>query len=61
MDENIKQITSGLKKITLTEKPKEMPRLPPIKACKVCHYNPGSDDTGLCATCDPNHKWWVRK
>lgn len=38
-----------------------MEKPPPIRACKGCHMNPASDKTGLCATCDPNHRWWKKK
>lgn len=31
---------------------------PKLKVCKNCPYNIGSDTNGLCATCDPNHRWW---
>lgn len=61
MEKDIKTLISGVKKIALTEKPKEVPRPPPIKACKGCYCNPGADHNGLCASCDPNHVWWTRK
>jgi len=39
----------------------KMDKLPPkLKVCKKCPYNIGDDKSGLCATCDPNHRWWKR-
>lgn len=33
---------------------------PPMKDCKGCPYNLGDPITGLCATCNPNHRWWKK-
>jgi hypothetical protein len=61
MEKDIRTITSGIKKITLTETPHKLPSPPPIRACKTCHANSGSDETGLCASCDPTNSLWFRK
>lgn len=33
---------------------------PPLRKCKKCPYNIGDDKTGLCASCDPNHRWYKK-
>lgn len=55
MDKEIQKLTDTMKKVTITDKTQQMP---PLKPCKKCQYNIGSDHNGLCATCDPNHRWW---
>ena len=35
--------------------------LPPLKPCRRCRGNIGDDVNGLCATCDPNHRWWKKE
>lgn len=47
------KIIDGMKKLKIETKGP-----PPLKPCKKCPYNIGSDENGLCATCDPNHRWW---
>lgn len=38
-----------------------MNKPPPLRVCRVCSYNIGNYETGLCATCDPNHRWWKKE
>ena len=47
------KLIDGMKNLTIEKRP------PPLRPCKRCMANIGSDVNGLCATCDPNHKWWV--
>lgn len=39
-----------------------MDKLPPkLTLCKGCSYNIGNVATNLCASCDPNHRWWKKE
>uniref|UniRef100_A0A6C0EQX3 Uncharacterized protein n=1 Tax=viral metagenome TaxID=1070528 RepID=A0A6C0EQX3_9ZZZZ len=31
---------------------------PKLRVCSKCPHNIGDFKSGLCATCDPNHRWW---
>lgn len=48
------KLTVAMKNLTIEKK-----KPPPLKHCKRCMSNIGSDVNGLCATCDPNHRWWT--
>lgn len=58
MESGSEEIVKAMKNMTIDEKTKKPP--PPLKPCKQCRYNIGSDETQLCATCDPNHRWWKK-
>lgn len=50
------KLVDKMKKLKIETKVDKLP--PPLRCCKKCLYNIGSDENGLCATCDPNHRWW---
>lgn len=58
MEKDVDKLVAGMKKLTIAKPVYNPP--PPLKPCKSCHYNIGSDDKGLCASCDPNHIWWTQ-
>ena len=31
---------------------------PKLRVCSKCPHNIGDFKSGLCASCDPNHRWW---